>query len=82
MAGWCIQLLVVTFALLSASPADAYQLDKLYSFNDTSAVVETASSAVMLNGTFRFNEADKSYIRVSQDELAFVQVPDPIRSSP
>ena len=75
MAGWCIQLLVVSFVLLFASPADAYQLDQFYSFNVTKdqAVVESASSAVQLNGTFRFNEAIKSYISVSLDKLAFFQ---------
>ena len=70
MAGWCIQLLVVSFVLLlSASPADAYQLDQFYSFNVTEdqAVVEPAFSTVQLNSTFRFNAAIKSYIRVSQD---------------
>ena len=69
MINWCIQLLIASFLLLSASRADGYQLDQFYSFNATKdeAVNASASSAEKLNGTFLFNRASKSYISVSYD---------------
>ena len=68
MAGWYIQLLAMSFILLSGSPGDAYQLDQFYSFSateDDQIAGSAVSAMVALNGKFQFNQASKSYINVS-----------------
>ena len=67
MVGWCTQLSVISIVLLSARPADAYQLDQFYSFNATrdQQVIVSVSSPVALNATFPFINKNDSYISVS-----------------
>eukprot|EP00731_Ephydatia_muelleri_P031793 Em0023g300a len=68
MTDLCIQLLVVSFLLLSENHADAYEVDQFYSFNTTKdqQVAGTVSPSVALSGKFQFNLASKSYISVAR----------------
>lgn len=68
MAGWFIQLLAMSFVLLSGSTGDAYQLDQFYSFSateDDQIAGSAVSAMVALDEEFQFNQASKSCIRVS-----------------
>eukprot|EP00731_Ephydatia_muelleri_P031789 Em0023g296a len=68
MTDLCIQLLVVSFLLLSENPADAYVVVQFYSFNTTKdqQVAGPVSPSVALSGKFQFNLASKSYISVAR----------------
>ena len=72
----CIQLLVVSFLLLSENHADAYEVDQFYSFNTTKdqQVAGPVSPSVALSGKFQFNLASKSYISVSHTVFALLRL--------